>query len=114
MREYKIVVLGSGGVGKSALTVQFVQKDVFLCMLGPGADGVVSQRKLWVNFLNSFLGSPNADWTGRELEGGGRGFVVPEKQDVTSQMDRRLTTRTQRRAGACHILSSPIVYVGQF
>lgn len=25
MREYKIVVLGSGGVGKSALTVQFVQ-----------------------------------------------------------------------------------------
>ncbi|KAH8853516.1 Ras-related protein isoform 2 [Schistosoma japonicum] len=25
MREYKIVVLGSGGVGKSALTVQFIQ-----------------------------------------------------------------------------------------
>lgn len=25
MKEYKIVVLGSGGVGKSALTVQFVQ-----------------------------------------------------------------------------------------
>ena len=25
MREYKIVVLGSGGGGKSALTVQFVQ-----------------------------------------------------------------------------------------
>lgn len=25
MREYKIVILGSGGVGKSALTVQFVQ-----------------------------------------------------------------------------------------
>ena len=25
MREYKIVVVGSGGVGKSALTVQFVQ-----------------------------------------------------------------------------------------
>eukprot|EP00039_Didymoeca_costata_P018223 m.332642 g.332642 ORF g.332642 m.332642 type:complete len:186 (+) comp16977_c0_seq1:1418-1975(+) len=25
MREYKLVVLGSGGVGKSALTVQFVQ-----------------------------------------------------------------------------------------
>lgn len=24
MREYKIVVLGSGGVGKSALTVKFV------------------------------------------------------------------------------------------
>jgi GTPase SAR1 family protein len=25
LREFKIVVLGSGGVGKSALTVQFVQ-----------------------------------------------------------------------------------------
>ena len=25
MREYKMVVLGSGGVGKCALTVQFVQ-----------------------------------------------------------------------------------------
>jgi len=25
MRDYKIVVLGCGGVGKSALTVQFVQ-----------------------------------------------------------------------------------------
>lgn len=25
MQEYKLVVLGSGGVGKSALTVQFVQ-----------------------------------------------------------------------------------------
>ena len=25
MHEYKLVVLGSGGVGKSALTVQFVQ-----------------------------------------------------------------------------------------
>jgi GTPase SAR1 family protein len=29
MREYKIVVLGSGGVGKSALTVQFVQVKDF-------------------------------------------------------------------------------------
>jgi Ras-related protein Rap-1B len=25
MKEYKLVILGSGGVGKSALTVQFVQ-----------------------------------------------------------------------------------------
>jgi GTPase SAR1 family protein len=27
MRDYNLVVLGSGGVGKSALTVQFVQVD---------------------------------------------------------------------------------------
>lgn len=29
MREYKIVILGSGGVGKSALTVQFVQVSFY-------------------------------------------------------------------------------------
>uniref|UniRef100_A0A2K5QC51 Uncharacterized protein n=1 Tax=Cebus imitator TaxID=2715852 RepID=A0A2K5QC51_CEBIM len=29
MHEYKLVILGSGGVGKSALTVQFVQ-GIFL------------------------------------------------------------------------------------
>uniref|UniRef100_A0A2K6G005 RAP1B, member of RAS oncogene family n=1 Tax=Propithecus coquereli TaxID=379532 RepID=A0A2K6G005_PROCO len=39
MREYKLVVLGSGGVGKSALTVQFVrgifqvEVDAQQCML---------------------------------------------------------------------------------
>jgi hypothetical protein len=33
MREYKIVVLGSGGVGKSALTVQFVQVSTNLPVL---------------------------------------------------------------------------------
>lgn len=34
MREYKLVVLGSGGVGKSALTVQFVQ-GVFIGKYDP-------------------------------------------------------------------------------
>ncbi|KAG0372522.1 Ras- protein Rap-1b [Mortierella sp. AD032] len=34
MREYKLVVLGSGGVGKSALTVQFVQ-SVFVDRYDP-------------------------------------------------------------------------------
>lgn len=34
MREYKLVVLGSGGVGKSALTVQFVS-DVFVQKYDP-------------------------------------------------------------------------------
>lgn len=32
MREFKVVVLGSGGVGKSALTVQFVSVSfLFVC-----------------------------------------------------------------------------------
>lgn len=34
MKEYKLVVLGSGGVGKSALTVQFVQ-GIFLGKYDP-------------------------------------------------------------------------------
>merc|ERR1711916_68155 len=34
MREYKLVVLGSGGVGKSALTVQFVQ-NIFVDKYDP-------------------------------------------------------------------------------
>ena len=33
MREYKIVVLGDGGVGKSAITVQFVQVTYTYCMI---------------------------------------------------------------------------------
>ncbi|ELR20913.1 Rasrelated protein Rap-1, putative [Acanthamoeba castellanii str. Neff] len=46
MLEYKIVVLGSGGVGKSALTVQFVQgifveqynnNSTFCCLLEPNS-----------------------------------------------------------------------------
>ena len=35
MREYKIVVLGSGGVGKSALTVQFVQGVILMGFVCP-------------------------------------------------------------------------------
>ena len=33
MREFKVVVLGSGGVGKSALTVQFVSGHFMVSMI---------------------------------------------------------------------------------
>ncbi len=33
MLEYKVVVLGSGGVGKSALTVQFVSGTFMVCII---------------------------------------------------------------------------------
>lgn len=31
LTEYKLVVVGGGGVGKSALTIQFIQVSVFVC-----------------------------------------------------------------------------------
>ena len=39
MREYKIVVLGSGGVGKSALTVQYVQ-GIFVTKYDPTIEDI--------------------------------------------------------------------------
>lgn len=59
MREYKIVVLGSGGVGKSALTVQFVQ-GIFVEKYDPTiedsyrkqveVDGVQGEGNLFIYF----------------------------------------------------------------
>lgn len=59
MREYKIVVLGSGGVGKSALTVQFVQ-GIFVEKYDPTiedsyrkqveVDGVQGEKSLFLLF----------------------------------------------------------------
>lgn len=34
VREYKLVVVGAGGVGKSALTIQFIQSH-FICTRPP-------------------------------------------------------------------------------
>ncbi len=50
MREYKIVVLGSGGVGKSALTVQFVQ-GLFVEKYDP----TVSYRRGFVHLNDSIF-----------------------------------------------------------
>ena len=57
MREYKIVVLGSGGVGKSALTVQFVQVN-YKCPAGADLRGFQGPMELSRGFLEpSGLGS---------------------------------------------------------
>ncbi len=49
MREYKIVVLGSGGVGKSALTVQFVQ-GLFVEKYDPTVSEIYF-KFLWKSFF---------------------------------------------------------------
>lgn len=44
LQEYKIVVLGSGGVGKSAITVQFVQ-GIFVCTILPHTHSCKANRE---------------------------------------------------------------------
>ncbi|KAK2082256.1 hypothetical protein P7K49_039481 [Saguinus oedipus] len=46
MREYKVVVLGSGGVGKSALTVQFVT-GTFIEKYDPPSRTSTARRSRW-------------------------------------------------------------------
>lgn len=54
MREYKIVVLGSGGVGKSALTVQFVQVS---------GDGLLpSGNFYWIEMPSEFCWMKDSEW----------------------------------------------------
>jgi hypothetical protein len=48
LREFKIVVLGSGGVGKSALTVQFVQ-GIFVEKV------CIMPLIVWINLLTFLL-----------------------------------------------------------
>lgn len=43
MLEYKIVLLGSGGVGKSALTVQYVS-EIFVDRVRPRCGGASRPR----------------------------------------------------------------------
>nr|CAG8472374.1 3128_t:CDS:2 [Entrophospora candida] len=44
LREYKIVVVGGGGVGKSALTIQFIQSH-FVDEYDPTIEGMFNNRK---------------------------------------------------------------------
>ena len=63
MREYKLVVLGSGGVGKSALTVQFVQ-GIFIGKYDPTIEDCY--RKVIKGYLpcfrSIFLSNSKSNW----------------------------------------------------
>ena len=52
MKEYKVVVLGPGGVGKSALTVQFCHSK-FVEKYDPTIE--VSQTFFFFSFSNTYL-----------------------------------------------------------
>ncbi|XP_013789587.2 ras-related protein Rap-1A-like [Limulus polyphemus] len=74
MREYKIVVLGSGGVGKSALTVQFVQ-GIFVEKYDPTIED--SYRKVSKTMLNCDMYNREQFTAMRDLYmKNGQGFVL--------------------------------------
>ena len=51
MKEFKVVVLGSGGVGKSALTVQFVSGH-FMEKYDPTIEDFYRKVSTAIKFLN--------------------------------------------------------------
>ncbi|KAH9068162.1 hypothetical protein EDB83DRAFT_2377271 [Lactarius deliciosus] len=46
LREYRLVVIGSGGVGKSALTIQFMHNR-FVDEYDPTIEGTVCPVRMW-------------------------------------------------------------------
>ena len=54
-REYKVVMLGSGGVGKSALTVKFVTGQ-FAERYDPTVEGKKTSKKKIFNCFQIFTG----------------------------------------------------------
>jgi small GTP-binding protein len=78
VQEYKIVVLGSGGVGKSAITVQFVQ-GVFVEKYDPTIED--SYRKNCEvdgkQYLLEILDTAGTVWLPVTQIHGGLGFLTP-------------------------------------
>ena len=55
MREYKVVVLGCGGVGKSALTIKYVTGS-FVTRYDPTVEGILKLHGVATLIL------PNRNW----------------------------------------------------
>ena len=54
MREYKVVVLGCGGVGKSALTIKYVTGS-FVTRYDPTVEGIYLLLFIFDNYFNNYL-----------------------------------------------------------
>ncbi|VDO61215.1 unnamed protein product [Heligmosomoides polygyrus] len=105
MREYKIVVLGSGGVGKSALTVQFVQ-GIFVEKYDPTIED--SYRKVGQPSIFAFLGANETFFQQVEVDGqqcmleildtagtNGQGFVLVYSITAQSTFNDLMDLRDQ-------------------
>ena len=69
--KYKIVVVGGGGVGKSAITIQFIQVFV-LCCRWQSRSLLSCFGELIVNMMMTGVGVDNVDehqpWTARSAD----------------------------------------------
>ncbi|MBN3311987.1 RASK GTPase, partial [Atractosteus spatula] len=103
MTEYKLVVVGAGGVGKSALTIQLIQNH-FVDEYDPTIEvspGGSFDHSMWGCTLVGVVGSP-LTWTELGVEGPDRALAV----EAVNRWERREIARVKDSE------SVPMVLVG--
>lgn len=54
LTEYKLVVVGGGGVGKSALTIQFIQVSKFVCVCSQWSIVITHSNYIQSHFVEEY------------------------------------------------------------